>query len=262
MVSRMDRTSSALKTIGTIGLIAAFAFGISGWMAVQRAGASVTGSIGSLQAVVSDLSSTVNASTTLVTRTREAVESIEDATRSSARAVDALDTVLAETALIAEEDVAASLDDAVAAFPALISTGRVIHAAMTTLSFVGVEYDPEVPLDQSLADLHDSLAPLPDQIRQQSQLINSLKTELDSISSSAGTLAGVLLETRIDMLGVEEVLLGASDNASQALASVSSVEDTLGSVVPLSKAAVVAMTLALALAAAVPLVIARSRESA
>ena len=255
--STLER-SRLLNTLGLVGLTASLVVGVVGWIIADRLGSAISDTVTPVAAATGDLAATVQASETLVVRTQEALESIENAARAAGRSLLSLDEVLGETASLAETDVAGSLDGALESFPALISTSRVIHAAMTTLSFVGVDYDPDEPLDRSLAQLRDSLTPIPEQVRTQAALLDSIRSDLEVISGDTGRLAAVLLDTRLEMMAIERTISDAADNALLIAEQVEDAEAELGSLEPLSKVVAVAVAVALAAASATPMVIART----
>ena len=89
--------------------------------------------------------------------------------------------------------------------PGIIRTGVVIDRTLSALSLIGVDYDPEVPLDTALESIRDSLRPLPDEIREQSLLLDEAAGDLARIAESSGNLAARLLEIRIDLLEAEDI---------------------------------------------------------
>lgn len=246
-----------LVAFGVAGVVASLVVGIAGWFLAGRATTTVTRSIGPLAAIVGDLADSVDAIQTLTDRTTEAIESIETATRSSVRTIDSVSTLIEDTSDLAGGEVADSLEAAVETLPGLISTSRVIDNTMRALSFVGVDYDPEVPLDQSLTDLETSLAPLPDQIRDQVGAVSQISADLDRIAEDGRELSGVLLEARLDMLDTERVLRSANASAQAAIASVSEIESEIDTYDTLAHIVVVAVALALLAGAMAPLLVGR-----
>lgn len=224
-------------------------------MLTGRLSTSISSTIEPVADIVVDLTDTIDASLLMVERTTEAIDSIEQATRSSSRALTDVAEVIDEVSALAGGQVADSLDSAVATLPALVDTGRVIDRTMTALSFVGVDYDPQVPLDEALEDLESSLAPIPDQLRTQVEMMGTVSDDLEQIAGEAGSLAAVLLQTRIDMLEVQRVLQSASVNASTAAEQVEAIEGDISTYSTLARAALIAATLALVAAALAPLII-------
>ncbi|MFP4073964.1 MAG: hypothetical protein ACLFVZ_07980 [Actinomycetota bacterium] len=256
-----------LLAAGVLGAIASLVVGVVGWILAGRLVATVDDVIGPTSGIVGDLAESIEASEVLFERTTEAIESIETASRSTVRTLTSLGTVLEETAEDAGEGVADSLETAVETLPGLISTGNVIDNTMRALSFVGVDYDPDVPLDESLADLEASLAPLPDQIRDQVALLEDVQTDLEDIADDGRELSAVLLEARLDMMAAERVLRSAKANATAAAERIDEIEAGVDTYDTLARVVVVAASLVLLAASLAPTLLglhllARDRETA
>ena len=250
-----QRLGGWLVVIGVIGVVAALAVGVSGWVLAGRATTTVTRTLDPISSIVDDVVDSVAASEVLFERTTEAIESIENATRSTVRTMTSVGTVLEQTVDLAVGGVAESLDAAVDTLPALISTSSVIDNTMRALSLVGVDYDPEVPLDEALADLEESLAALPEQIRQQSALVGDVQTDLDQIAEDGRELSAVLLEARLEMVEAERVLRSARTNAEAAASSVEAIEQEVTTYDLLARVVAVAAAVALLAASAAPLLV-------
>ncbi len=241
-----------LFAAGVSGVIASLVVGVVGWVLAGRLVATVENVITPTSGIVGDLADSIEASELLFERTTEAIESIETASRSTVRTLTSVGAVLEDTTEVAGEGVADSLEKAVDTLPGLISTGRVIDNTMRALSLVGVDYDPDVPLDESLADLESSLAPLPDQIRDQVALLEDVQTDLEDIAGDGRELSGVLLETRLDMMAAERVLRSARANATAAAENIEAIEAGVDTYDTLSRVIVVAASLALLAASLAP----------
>lgn len=249
------RFGRALFVAGVIGMTGAVVVGIAGWILAGRATDTVTVTIEPISAIVTNVSETIAASQVMVSRTTEAIDSIEAATRSTARTLDSVGEIIGETSGLVGGDLANGLESAIDSLPGLVDTGRVIDRTMRALSLVGVDYDPEVPLDESLTDLEESLGPLPDQLRSQVDLLDTVQGDIDQIALDAGRLAAVLLETRIDMMEAERVLESAAENVEEAAESLAVLESSIDTYDTLARVVVVAASLALLAAAFGPLII-------
>lgn len=249
------RFGRALLIIGTIGAIGALVAGVAGWIVSDRAVRTLEDTIEPMAGIVINVAETIDASKVMVSRTTEAIDSIERATRSTARTLESVGGIIDETAILVGEDLAEGLDSAVGTLPGLIDTSRVIDRTMRALSLVGVDYDPEIPLDESLTNLEQSLSPLPDQMRDQVSMLQAVGADVSQISADAGALAAVLLEARIDMMEAERILKSAAENAANAVASIETIEQDLSTYDTLGKVVVVAVTIALLAAASAPLLI-------
>ncbi len=251
-----------LQALGLTGLIAAAVVAVGGWIAATSASSAATETIGPFVDVADDLADTISATVVLVDRTTKAIISIENTTRSVGRTLGEVSTVLGETADLVEGDIAGSLDSAIDTLPAIISTASVVDNTMRALSFVGVDYDPDQPLDDAIRDLENSLSPLPDQIREQAESLRGLTADIDEIQAESGALAAVLLTARIDLMDAGDSLDSAAANARAAVEQMRAVEDDLDGYALLARVVVLAIAVALAAASAAPLLIGRSYVAA
>lgn len=245
----------ALLVAGVVGMVGALVVGVAGWWLAGRVTQTITDTIEPISAIVMNISDTIGASQVMVQRTTEAIDSIESATRSTARTIESVSGVIGDTSDLVSGDLADGLDTAVETLPALADTGRIIDRTMRALSLVGVDYDPTVPLDESLTALEDALQPIPDQLRAQVESLDQVQTDLGLIATDAGNLAAVLLETRIDMMEADRVLAAAATNVDRAVDNLTAIEADMGTYDALARLVVVAATVALLAAAFVPLVL-------
>jgi len=236
-------------------MIAALLVGITGWILAGRAIESVTSTIEPISRIVVDVSDSIQASLVLFDQTADAIESIESATRSAVRTTDSVGDIITQTAELAGGDIADGLDSAIETLPALISTSRVIDRTMRALSLVGVDYDPESPLDEALTDLETSLSPIPGQIRTQSELLRAVEADLAGIAEDGRRLSAVLLETRLEMEDARRVLTSASANAEAAVERIGEIESEIATYDALGRATAVAAAVALLVAASTPLLV-------
>ncbi len=255
IVDDRTRFGRALLIVGALGVAGALVVGVTGWILAGRASRTITTTIEPLSGIVVNVAETIGASEVMVSRTTEAIDSIESATRSTARTLDSVSQVVEEVGMLVTEDFADSLESAVDTLPGLIDTSRVIDRTMRALSLIGVDYDPDQPLDESLSDLEASLRPLPEQLRDQAELITVVQDDLEQIATDAGRLAAVLLEARIDMMEAQRILASAASNAEAAVESVTAVEEDIETYETLARVVVTAVTVALLAAASAPLLI-------
>lgn len=202
---------------------------IGGWIVLDGITDGAHGTIESAADVVDEVSTATEAASTAVSSMTNVVEDIESAARSTGRTLSTVEELLREVSDDAAEEIAASIESAVDAMPGVIQTGRVIDNTLNALSFVGVDYDPEVPLDEALESLRDSLEPLPGEIRSQAVLLDEAASDLTEIAEDAGSLSASLLEIRIELLDAERVLDAASADVDGVGQALDGLEEEVGS---------------------------------
>lgn len=202
--------STLLISLGATAIIASVVFGIGGFITVSAMMSGASTTVRSASVVVEDVAVATDAAALSMTSIREVIDDIQSAARSGARTLRTVERLLTNIGDQAVEDVAASIESAVDAMPGIIQTGRVIDRTLSALSFVGVDYDPEVPLDEALESLEASLAPLAGEIREQAGLLEEAARDIADISENSSNLAANLVEIRIDLLEAESLVAGAA----------------------------------------------------
>jgi hypothetical protein len=161
----------------------------------------------------------------------EAVDGVRGVLAETQSAVFAAGIALGEAAPLVDDvadtlgtDVADAVDSAVDSLPALVEVGGIIDGTLGALGFVtGNPYDPDVPLDEALADLETALTPIPEQLRTQAaslaeanatttNLAEGLRATAEELSALGRSLeeASILLdeygETTADALALADDL--------------------------------------------------------
>ena len=152
-------------------------------------------------------------------------------------------------------DVPDSIEAVRATMPSLISTAGVVDTAMRALSFVGVDYDREVPLDEALTALDAELATIPLELRSQEPVLRQVAESLSDFSSDTLVIGNDLAGIRA-RLTESDVLLDeyteAADEASELLVSLRNDVERQGS---LGKWIVVLLGMAVAVTQTLPIAI-------
>lgn len=173
--------------------------------------------IGSVATSVAETAEVSRRVLTSVGDTAEVVDGVFDDVADSLRGVQ---TTLGDTSLtltrasvvtsnlveVVTEDVPASVDSVRDALPALIDTARVIDRTMSGLAFFGVDYDPAVPLDESLIEIDARLAEIPELLSAQRQTLEGVASDLGAFSSSTVEIADDLGAIRVRLSQASTVL--------------------------------------------------------
>jgi hypothetical protein len=226
---------SLLKALASVGLISSAVLGVAGWLVVSGISDSTTDTARSAAVVIDDVSTATDAAVIAVSSMTRVVEDIESVARSSGRTLSTVEELLTDVSDNVAGDIADSLESSVDAMPGVIQTGRVIDRTLSALTLVGVDYDPEVPLDDALESLRDSLEPLPDEIRAQAVLLDDAAGDLSEIAADAGSLSASLLEIRLELLDAERMVRTAAldvDEVSRAFGELAEDVDVYGDWAP------------------------------
>lgn len=255
MLEDRARLARILVATGVVGLIASLTVGILGWMLAGRLTTAASELVDPMGRIAIDVANALDAGVVLVQQTTEAITGIEDAARSTGRALESATDAMDQASELLVGDIADSLQATVDTLPGLIDTASVIDTTMRALSLFGVDYDPDEPLDEALIDLQLSLTPIPGQIRGQAEVLGTLQTDIGRIGGDAGSLAAVLLETRISMSAVESIVDAAAADAAAAASAVESIRVEFDMIDTTILTMSLAAAIALAAAAAGPLLV-------
>lgn len=111
-----------------------------------------------------------------------------------------LTTVVLSTATLLNREIPAQVDAIQSAMDGLIDTANVVDGILGALSFIGVDYDPEVPLDEALIDVNEQLGELADSLSDDADQLVSMTVSIgrlnDEITETADSLKG--LEVQIE----------------------------------------------------------------
>jgi hypothetical protein len=103
-------------------------------------------------------------------------------------------------------EVPASLEAVRSTMPGLISTAGVVDGTMRALSFVGVDYDPDLPLDESLTRLDRELAAIPEQLRNQGPVLEEVARGLSEFGGDTLLIGDDLAGIRARLTESEALL--------------------------------------------------------
>lgn len=193
---------------GVVAVVGSLVGVVVGWVFVGTVGDAVSDTVGvSRRALVSV------GETTLV------IDEVFDDVAGSLRNVQ---TTLADTSVtltsasvitrnlgnVVTDEIPASVDAVRASLPALIDTANVIDSTMRGLSFFGVDYDPDIPLDESIESIDARLAEIPLLLRGQQGTLEAVASDLGEFSSSTLTISDDLATIRVRLADASVVLDG------------------------------------------------------
>ena len=161
------------------------------------------GGVGLVGTLASDLSSTMSVSRSALTAIGDTIESVDDVAANTGASLEAAGASVAgasntvDSAVLAidnvarfqEGDLPSDLESVRAAMPAALQAANAIDTTLRALSFVGVDYDPDQPFGESLAELDDALAALPDELRLQAESLRLLIPSAEALAQDTDLLA-------------------------------------------------------------------------
>lgn len=169
-----------------------------------------------------------------------AMETLGAITGRVADSTDEAADILDEVAALSTGQIPDTLISLREALPALIDTARVIDDTMRTLSVLGVQYRPQVPLDEAFGEVQANLEGLPETISDQGVRLGSLVTEMRTTGQETRTLTdqvGVIA----DELEEAQTRLASYEEAFDSLARISSIGDRVSRTLPFARVALVVL---------------------
>ncbi len=144
--------------------------------------------------------------------TEAALVTAEEAALATAATLDDSAALLADVAQVVAEDIPATLVEVQASMPALIETAAAVDQTLGFLAGIsltipnpfgvdwgiglGVEYNPEVPLDVALAEVSGGLDGLPEQLQAMGEEVGLARQNAQAVGQQANALAADLQATR------------------------------------------------------------------
>ena len=184
-------TSTLIRAGAVILAITALSASAAGWLALNVIDTTLTliPGISRTAEPSDDLLDAIEVTLTEVRGTLEDVAGITDQVADSTTEAAA---VIDEIAILTTGQIPDSLTALQETMPALIDTANVIDNTMSALSFLGVDYDPDEPLDEALREVEARLDGLPETISDQGARIGDLVDEIRLTGTETGLISGRL----------------------------------------------------------------------
>ena len=214
-------------TLGVGGLIAAVVAGTLGIAVVVTAANSMDRSLTVTADAVTAADETVALAADAVGIVSESFDTLVPSAGIAATAFGDAGAVIDGTTHVVTVDVPDALDAVMAAMPAIESAATVVDGALRVLSFVGVNYDPEVPFGEAVAELETAIAPLPAQLRAQATPLEALAADFEAFGDATIVIADDLAALQSQLEESERLLGAYSSTAAAATVVVADIQSDL-----------------------------------
>jgi len=155
--------------------------------------------------------------------------------------------------VVVTDEVPASVDAVRASLPALIDTARVIDRTMRGLALFGVDYDPDVRLDDSIATIDERLAEIPALLRAQQGTLAEVASDLGTFASSSLEIGADLSVIRVRLAEASVVLDGYASLVEESTGVLDGVESAVDSGVGVLRLVLVLVGMGVAATQTVPI---------
>ena len=209
---------NTLRTGAVAVAVLAISVAAGGWImldGIQRIGkAGVTS-----PETFATLRSTVEITELTTSTVGDALDDLETLVETLASSADTTAVFVGETAEVTSTRIPQSLEAIEEAMPGLIDAAEVIDDSLTTLSLLGVDYQPATPFDDALREVQVSLDGLAEEVAAQGATLELLVPEMESVHSTASSLTTRVSATREHLrtagtvLGEYRAILDATESA-------------------------------------------------
>ncbi|REK17624.1 MAG: hypothetical protein DWQ40_09145 [Actinobacteria bacterium] len=181
--------------------------------------------------VTSNAVDAIHETVDVVTEATAEVQAGIDAAASGIAGVSSTATVgassLENVAGFLENELPDDLEAIRGAMPAAIQAAGAIDGTLRALSFIGVDYSPEEPFDDSLRQVEQALIGLPENLRTQAGSLRDLVPAASELAGEADRLALALDQLGNDLDGIHEITSAYNDTLTEASMTIDRTEATL-----------------------------------
>lgn len=193
---------------GVVGAIAGIVAAILAWSILGEAATASSRSLEIADGLLESVSGTVTSVEDALVAVAEGLRTTQQSAADVSITLTQISALTSNLGEVVSEDVPASLDSVRVSLAPIQATAGVIDGTLRALSFFGVDYDPEIPLDEAIDDLERRLAEIPADLRRQGPLIESAADSLDDFGSDTLVIADDLSDLRRELIATARTVGG------------------------------------------------------
>lgn len=179
------RLGAAVLIVGLVAIAGTVVAVVLAWRLIGSFERLSTTSTGALVALADNLTIVGD----MIAQVHSGLDATGDLLGESAGSVNQIQTGLSDTAEVLEEGIPDRLFAVEQALADLSATTSVLEPTLRSLSFLGVDYDPEVSLSSTLTELERSLRPLRGELGASGERLAALAGDTAMLSSQMNELA-------------------------------------------------------------------------
>ena len=179
----------------------------------------------------------------------DGMRNVADTSEEVVAALDDGAQLLDATADVASDELAPSLTAVEGSLPQMVAAAGVVDTALSTLARlpIGVQYDPDEPLDESLREVQTSLAGTGEELVQLSALVRDTSGQLEVIRDGAEGIAGDLAALEAGVADAQVLIADYAATTEEASDLLQTTRDDLTLRTTVASALVVALAASVAL---------------
>ncbi len=240
---------------GAVGIVASLVGGIVGVAFIGNATDTSLEALALTDTVLAGVEDTTTVLDTTFTDVAETLTTVQGSVTDASDAMGQVGTTLDDLTVLVTEDVPDSLDAVNDAMPQLIQTAGVIDSTFNALSFLGVDYNPGTPLDESLVAVQDQLVEIPPDLRSQREGLDDVAVRLDDLAGQGDDIAGDLDTITTDLKASRDLIEDYRTTATDAGALVDDLSARLVSQSRIARALLALLAVTVAIGQTVPLLL-------
>jgi hypothetical protein len=238
---------------GAVTVVVALTGAVVGWILIGSVGQTVVDTVGVTKRVLVGVSDSTRVVDEVFSDVAGSLRSVQTTLSDSSLTLTRASSVTGNLGAIVTEQVPDSVDAVRDALPALIDTAGVIDSAMRGLAFFGVNYESEVPLNESLVAIDRRLAEIPVLLRAQQGTLADVAADLGDFSSDALTISDDVGSIRVRLAEAATVLAGYDSIVADSRELLEELESTANNGVAFFRVVVTLLALGIAVTQTAPI---------
>jgi methyl-accepting chemotaxis protein len=239
--------------MGVAGALGTLALASFGFAFVQSGAGDARAALGVTHDLVEAVSQTVEGVERTLSTASEGLDTVQDTLADGAGSLIELSVVAEDLAEVVSSDIPDSIEAVRGGMPQLIRTAGVIDGAMRALRLIGVDYDPDDPLDEALAQIDVELAGIPERLREQAGRLDDAARSIADFGRASFTIASDIGELRRRLQESRDLVGGYDQVVAGAIPVLDRLEDQVESQARTAKVAVVVLGVVILASQSVPI---------
>jgi uncharacterized protein YlxW (UPF0749 family) len=215
VVQARPQLGRTISRTGIAGIIAALALTIAGWVFLNDVFRRFEGATVITGEAIVTIETTLDIADEALATLTTSLEAASAATDQASTSAETVSAAIEEASLIIGKDLPATIDAIRAAMPGLIEASAVIDRTLSSLAFIGVPYNPEVPLDEAFISLDEQLSPLPERLRDNAATIGLLVPQAEGFQIQSMILAAQVENMRTSVAEARTAIASYRDSTDR-----------------------------------------------
>ena len=193
-VEARPRNVAQIRITGALVAVLSVAGLVVGLLLTRSLGDDVRATVSVSRSALEAIDLTVEAVDLVAADTAASLDSASGSVESASATVDGAVVAIEELTDFLDEELPETIESIQSSMPAAIQTANAVDGTLRALSFFGVDYDPEQPFGESLADVNRALAELPGELSVQSESLRRLIPTTEELADETGALSSAMEE--------------------------------------------------------------------